>query len=414
MSLHPDVIILGAGIIGVTLALELRLRGEQVLLIDPAQPCEAASRVNAGVVSSSSVLPMAGPGLWRALPRYLSNRDAGLRLHPGDLPAMTPWLRRFLARANRASVEDTARALQGLTAAAPTAHLRLADLSGATGRFRQTGWTKLYRQPLGKAQETETRLMAELSIPVTRLDAAGLRDLEPGLAPVYQGALHYHDAWSVDSPRDVGLSYFRHYRERGGAFLQSPVRGLRREASGWSVITGTGRLNAARLVVAAGAGSAALLRPLGLDLPMVAERGYSAHLSPGEVQISRPMYDTAKAFVMTPMREGIRISTGVELALPGRAPDPQQMAPALREARLALNLPAPKGADPEWRMGMRPSLPDGLPAIGRALTLPDLWVATGHAHIGFSTSAITAQMLAADMAGTAPPVPLARFAPDRF
>ena len=409
---RPDVIIAGAGIIGVTLALELRLRGENVLLLDPAPPCDAASRVNAGVLSPGSVLPMAGPGLWRALPRYLMNRDPGLRLHLADLPAMSGWLRRFLARANVRSVSDTAEALAPLTAAAQSAHERLAQISGALPHFRSTGWTKLYRSPPGAVQEDELRLMERLGVPVTRLSAADLQALEPDLAPVYAGALHYPSAMSVDSPRDVGLSYFRHYQSLGGAFLQASMAQMHREGEAWVLRTGAGEIRTNRVVIAAGAWSAALLRPLGLRLPMVAERGWSAHLPAGQIRLSRPVCDVARGFVMTPMREGIRVSSGVELTLPGRTPDLSQITLALQAAQNVLGIHAP--AITPARSGMRPSLPDALPAIGRVAGPQNLWVATGHGHIGFATSAITAQMIAADMAGETPPVPLARFAPERF
>ncbi|RRH71483.1 NAD(P)/FAD-dependent oxidoreductase [Falsigemmobacter faecalis] len=415
MSPHParpDVIIAGAGIIGVALALELRLRGREVLLIDPAPPCDAASRVNAGVLSPGSVLPLSGPGLWRALPRYLTRRDPGLRFALRDLPGLSPWLIRFLARANARSVTDTAGALAPLTAAASAAHLRLADLSGAGSHFRATGWTKLYRSPPGAAQEGEMRLMERLGIPVHRLSREAVQALEPDLAPVYAGALHYHSALSVDSPQEVGLSYFRQYQRLGGAFLQAALTQLHREGEAWVLRTGAGEIRSKAVVIAAGAWSAALLRPLGLKLPMVAERGWSAHLPQGTLRLSRPVYDVARGFVMTPMREGIRVSSGVELTLPGRAADLSQITAALEGARQVLGITAAATTAP--RSGMRPSLPDGLPAIGRAARLSNLWVATGHAHIGFATSAITAQMIAADMAGETPPVPMARFAPDRF
>ncbi len=328
-----EILVIGAGIVGVSVALALQRQGRQVLLLDAEDPCDAASRVNAGVISTSSVLPLAGPGLWRALPRYLLNRDPGLRLHHGQLPGMAGWLRRFLARANGASVLASAEALAPLTRAAWPAHEALAAEAGVRQHFRQTGWTKLWRGPEGPGHRQEQALMARLGVPVRALDRDGIAELEPGLAPVYHHALHMHQAWSADDPQAVGLGYLRLFQALGGRIRRARVERIAAAAPGWQAVARGETFAAPHLVVAAGAWSTRLLAPLGFRLPMVAERGYSAHLTAPDLRLSRPVIDVARGFVMTPMREGIRVSTGVELAAVDAPPDLSQLRLAVAGAR---------------------------------------------------------------------------------
>ena len=408
----PEILVVGAGIVGVSVALTLQQQGRQVLLLDGADPCDAASRENAAVVSTSSILPLAGPGLWRALPRYLLNRDPSLRLRHAQLPGMAGWIARFLARANAASVLATAHALTPLVRAAWPAHQALATEARVLGHFRQTGWTKLWRVPRGPGHRAELALMQRLGVPVQPLDRAGISALEPGLAPVYDHALHMHQAWSADNPQAVGLGYLARFLALGGQIARAQVGRIAASADGWLAVAQGQVFTAPHLVLAAGAWTPRLLGPLGARLPMVGERGYSAHLTTPGLRLSRPVIDVSRGFVMSPMQEGIRVSTGVELAAIGTPPDLTQLHLAVAAARAVLG--DADTALPDWRSGIRPSCPDGLPAIGAVPRLPGMWLATGHGHIGFATAPVTGAILAAQIAGRAPPVDAGPFDPARF
>ena len=146
---------------------------------------------------------------------------------------------------------------------------------------------------------------------------------------------------------------------------------------------------------------------------MAWERGYHMHYGvPTEKPLQRPIYDTGGAYVLSPMQDGMRLTTGVELAERDAPPNLAQLEMAEKSAGQAFAL-GPR-LDPEPWMGRRPTLPDSRPMIGEAPGHPGLWLAFGHQHIGFTTGPGTAALLAALMLGGPAPINPAPFAPGRF
>lgn len=410
----PPVHIVGAGIIGVSVAAHLIRRGRDVVLIDPAPPGREASFGNAGVISRGSVLPPNGPEIWRALPGYALNRSPALRYDAKALPRLAPWIARFLAGATPRRCAATAAALDGLLKGALAAHEELMELARCGHRLRRTGYLKVFRSDATFHRNAgERATLDRFAIAHTVLDAAGLRALEPHLSAVFRHGVLVGDSASVDDPGAVTSAYADLVCDAGAGLVTARVRGLTAREGGYTLHTDrAGDIAAETVVVAAGAWSGGVLGHLGLRVPLAAERGYHRRFAfAGSHRLARPFHDVEGHYVMTCMDGGVQISTGIELAAVDAPSTDRQLAAAEAMGRTAFAFGPPVA--PPWR-GARPGLPDGRPMIGAVPGRPGLWCAFGHGHIGFTTGPATGRLLAEQMATGQVPDVLAPFAPARY
>ena len=207
-------------------------------------------------------------------------------------------------------------------------------------------------------------------------------------------------------------AYAQMFAGAGGQIRQSDITAIVPESDGWRVVLADGALAARHVVVALGPWSADLLRPLGYSVPMGFERGYHQHFQPTQPRsLLRPIHDLEGGFVLTPMEQGIRLTTGVELTDRDAPSSFAQLDAALPLARGVLEFGEPVGEP--WR-GARPTLPDGLPMIGPAPRHAGLFLALGHQHIGFTTGPATGVAIAAMIAGAPPPFDASAFSPGRY
>jgi D-amino-acid dehydrogenase len=403
------VVVLGGGIVGLCTALALQDRGVAVTLVDRDAPGEMTSSGNTGVLVENPWLGLASPGLWRRLPGLLAGRSPVVRVAPGFALRRPALMARLLAASLRRDALVRTLALHALVRRSQRLHLERIAQAGAGDLLRRTGWLKLFRTPAGMAAHAAERaLWVKTRTAHRTLTPADLAGLEPGLRPGLAGGVLLEDAASVSSPLALSRRYLALFLARGGRVERLAVTALRHDGGPWALHHAGGRLDAGRVVLAAGPWSADLLRPLGLDVPLFWERGYHLHLTPGAGPGPlRPIHDVERGYVMTPQAQGVRVTSGVELAHRDAAPDRRQVDAAAAAARDLAGLGPPVEAEP-W-LGSRPSLPDGLPAIGAAPGLPGLWLNFGHHHIGLSLAPGSAEMLAGLMAAAATP---AATAPD--
>jgi D-amino-acid dehydrogenase len=407
-----DVIVLGGGIIGVSVAYAARQRGLSVVLVDRREPGSETSYGNAGVLSSGSIAPLNKPSLWKALPKYLSNRHPALRFDPAWAVANAPWLLRYLANATPFTTKPRAAALHGLMTASLKLHRQWIVEADAAHRLRETGWLKAWRSDAVDAARAEQALLAEFGIPSELLDRQAISALEPNILPIYKVGLLHSATASVDSPGDVVKSYAQRMVACGGEIRKADIKAIVPDGDDWRVALANGGLQGRHLVVALGPWSAELLRPLGYRVPLAFERGYHQEFTPNASRrLLRPIYDNEGGFLMTPMHQGIRVTTGVELTARDAPSSLAQLDAVVPAARSVVEFGDPVGQP--WR-GARPTLPDSLPMIGPAPRHRGLWLALGHQHIGFTTGPATGAAIAAMIAGAAPPFDAAPFSPGRY
>jgi len=407
-----DVAVLGAGIVGISAGIAARQRGLSVVVIDRREPGSETSYGNAGVLSSGSILPLNQPSLWGALPSYLGNTSAALRWNPMWVMRNLDWVVRFLGNTMPSRTRPRAEALHGLIGASLKLHRDWIVKAGAPQRIRETGWLKAWRSDATETAKREQAFLAEFGIKSELLDRQAISALEPNILPVYTTGLLHTQTASVDSPGAVVKAYAQMLRGLGGEVRQSDIRGIEAKDGGWRVVLGDGVVAARHVVVALGPWSADLLRPLGYRVPLAVERGYHQEFTPNPARtLQRPIHDAEGSFLMSPMENGIRVTSGVELT--------DRDAPS-SFAQLDMVVPMARGvvefgsavAEP-WR-GARPTLPDSLPMIGPAPRHPGLWLAFGNQHIGFTTGPATGAAIAAMIAGDRPSFDASAFAPGRY
>ena len=411
---RTDAIVLGAGVVGVSVALHLVKRGMAVALIDRGGVGEQTSYGNAGVIEGSTILPPAFPASLVGLARVALKRASDANYHLSFLPQVAPWLLAFRAASRPKRIIETARLNRPLFAAAVPEHKLLMQEAGATRYLRETGWLKIYRSARALAALTpEFELAREFGLPLTALDPAGVQTLEPWLQPVFAHGVFWPKAASVSDPLAVTRAYAARFEALGGITLTGDARTLHRSGRGWRVETDQGGLDAPAVVVALGSWAPDLLEPLGLKLPMVVKRGYHRHFrGQGNATLSRPVVDVEPGCLITPMDQGIRLTTGAEFAARDAAPTPVQFDRLMPKVRPLF--PLGERADDKTWMGSRPCFPDSRPVIGRAPGLGGLWLAMGHAHWGLTLGPATGRLIAEMMAGETPFCDPAPYRAERF
>jgi D-amino-acid dehydrogenase len=259
----------------------------------------------------------------------------------------------------------------------------------------------------------ELNLADELGIPYRALDPKEMLELEPALKPAFERALYWPGAASVSNPLAVTKAYANRYEALGGVTLVGDARSLHRNGSGWRVDTAQGAIDAQQAIVSLGPWAPDLLEPMGIHLPLGIKRGYHRHFQlAGTVPMNRPVVDPDNGYCVTPMQQGIRLTTGAEFAERDAAPTPVQFDRLMPKAREVYPL-GERTDDKTW-LGKRPCFPDSRPVIGPAPGQKDLWLAFGHAHWGLTLGPATGRLVAELVTGATPFCDPAPYAAQRF
>ena len=410
-----DAVVLGAGIVGVSVALHLQTRGRAVVLLDRRGVAEETSFGNAGLIQREGVYPYGFPHDFGALFRYGLNRTIDAHYHFTALADLAPFLWKYWRHSGRERHAQIARDYARLIEHCVTEHDALAREAGATELLQRKGWMRVFRtereRDLRFAEAAAWR--AEFGINFSELNGKELQDKEPYLAPVLVGALHWTDPVSVTDPQGLALAYLKLFESRGGRFLQGNAISLREEGDGWSVRTAQGPLQAGSAVVALGPWADVVTRALGYDLPLAVKRGYHMHYrAAGKATLNHPVLDTERGYMLAPMQRGVRLTTGAEFALRDAIRTPVQLGRAEPLARELF--PLGERLDNEPWMGARPCTPDMMPIIGKAPRHAKLWFAFGHAHHGLTLGPVTGRLIGEMITGETPFIDPAPYRPERF
>jgi D-amino-acid dehydrogenase len=411
---RTDVMVLGAGIVGTSVALHLAKRGLSVALVERASVGEQTSYGNAGIIEGNTIFPPAFPSDVGALARIALKRASQANYHLSFLPRVMPWLLAFREASQPERLVETARLIRPLFSRAVAEHEALMAESGATRYLRKTGWLKVYRGDKSFAGLTrEFDLAAKFGLPLQALDTAGAQTLEPSLNPVFAHAVFWPEAASVSNPLAVTRAYAARFTALGGVMLSGDALSLHRASNYWRVDTGEGALDSGQCVVALGPWAPDLLSRLGMNLPLAVKRGYHRHFrAEGNASLARPVLDADVGYLMTPMEQGIRITTGAEFAARDAPPTPVQFSRITPRARELF--PLGESTDGKTWLGSRPCFPDSRPVIGRAPGHAGLWLAIGHAHWGLTLGPATGRMISEMIVGEQPFCDPAPYRAERF
>lgn len=413
-----EIIVLGAGMVGVCTALALQQRGHAVILIDRTRPGRETSYGNAGIIQREAVRPYAFPRDIVTLARIATGISNDAHYHLHALQGVAPQLFRYWAASAPRRYADVVTAYSHLIEHCLVEHAAWIAPAGATDLIRKTGWLQVYRS--GPAFDTAaaqaTELAREHGLACGVLDSAALAVAQPVLKKAMAGAVHWQDPWAVQDPGELVARYARLFLERGGRFAIGDAMTLRADGAGWAVDTGTAGeprapVRGEHAVVALGPWADVLTRRLGYRLPLFVKRGYHRHYT-GESMPSMPMLDVERGALLAPMARGLRITTGAEFARQDAPATPVQLRRAEKSAREIVVLGQPVEALP-W-LGSRPCTADMLPVLGAAPRHPGLWFNFGHAHQGFTLGPVTGRLLAELISGEMPFVDPTPYLAQRF
>lgn len=405
-------IVLGAGMVGVSTALELQDRGWSVALVDRKSPGGETSFGNAGVIQSEAVEPYAMPRDALALIQIALRQRGDIRYSFSSLLPHAGVLLRYWWYSSPSLHSRISRHYSALISRAALAHDRLISKANAERLVRRDGYRVLYRSKVAfeVAQRSAERLKRTYGVNYDVLDAGALLRAEPALLHAGVGAIHWNEPYSIRDPGDLVSAYVELFRRRGGDVLLGDANTLRESRHGWSVESSAGLVEASVAVICLGPWSPELLRKFGVRVRMIAKRGYHRHFA-GAGLLRAPLMDAENGYVLAPMACGMRITTGAHLAGQGVPTDLTQLSKAESAARSLIPIENPIGEE-AW-FGTRPCLPEMLPMIGRVVGYENLWVNIGHGHQGFTLGPITAEILVQAIEGEAPSINLEPFAVDR-
>lgn len=410
-----EILVLGAGMVGVCVAWHLQQRGHQVTLIDRREPGHETSFGNAGLIQREAVRPYAFPRDLATLLRVLPNHAIDIRYQlDGMLQSAQPlfnyWRNSAPERYRLIVPEYAALICQSLDT-----HAEMIAAAGAEHLIRKEGYLKVFRT--AEALEAE-RLLAEqdaarFDVEYRLLDARALAEREPDLAFDLAGAIHWTQPWNALSPGGLVAAYAESFRAAGGRLVQAELQTLSRQRPGWQAQTEGETLHAEQVVLALGPWSAQWLAAQGITVPLFVKRGYHMHYAarPG-AELKHWLMDAETGYLLAPMKAGIRLTTGAELALQSDQPHYQQLEAAEAVARTFF--PLGERLDPSPWLGARPCLPDMKPIIGPARKLPGLWLAFGHGHQGFTLGPATGKLLSQMMDGETPDIDMRPYRLERF
>ena len=406
-----DVLVLGAGMVGVGAALHLQKLGRDVILVDRHENAgEETSYGNAGLIESASVFPYMFPRDLGQILQYALNRSPQTYYRWSELPDFLPWLVRYYLASSPARAMHSAMAELPLIQRSLVEHERLIAEAGVPELLRRSGWIKLFRSEtsLNKASRDAERA-GQYGVPTEILDSQAIAAREPALSGNFAGAVYFPTPGFIADPGALARAYAALFVRKGGRFVVADARTLTQEAERWRVNGATAR----EAVVALGPWSDQIFRPLGYAIPLGIKRGYHLHLKPaGNAVLNHPVLDSDLGYLLAPMNQGIRLTTGVEFARRDAPPRPIQLEQALPRARALFPLGEAIESKP-W-MGSRPCLPDMLPVIGQAPRHPGLWFDFGHQHHGLTLGPVTGRLLAEMMTGATPFADPSPFAVSRF
>ncbi len=406
------VAVVGAGVVGLSAALYLQRDGHRVTVIDPREPGSGTSYGNAGGLVFTSCAQLAMPGLLGRVPKMLSNPLGPVTLRWRHLPRIAPWLLRLALAGRPARAEAISRALSALNAGAADAWRDLARQSGAETLLREVGWLKVYESDAALAATAfERELMTRRGRRFELLNADELRQLEPGLAPIFRHGFFQPDAAFCANPAAATGCFTADFLSRGGRIVRDEVTGFELSARPRRVVTLAGAVETEAIVLSAGAWSRGLARQLGVKVHLDTERGYHLMLPPAEPGLRRPVVNGEEHFVLCPMETGLRLTSQIEFAGLAAPPDYRRIRGLLPRAKRML--PGLRPEEQSAWLGFRPSLPDSLPVIGLSPRHGDVVLAFGHGHLGLTQGPVTGRIVADLLSGRDPGLDLACYRPGR-
>lgn len=391
---QQDVIVLGAGIVGVSAALHLQARGRSVVLLDRSEPGQGTSFGNAGLIERSSVIPYSFPQGFGALLRYGLNRRSDVRYDPFYVSQIARWLFQYWRESSPERLKIATNAMLPLIEASVREHDVLIAQAGCEKLVRSQGWIEVFRnKPAFNAAVQRLPQLQAYNLAYDVLDSSALKQKEATLGAV-SGGIHWLDPKTIVNPGGLVQAYADLFCQNGGTFVHGDAASLVESENGWQVTTEHGPISTREVVVALGPQSGLIFQKFGYAIPLGIKRGHHMHFEMQDgARLGHTVVDEEAGYVLAPMVQGVRLSTGIEFASPDAPANFIQLKRAEKVARRLLPQLGNAVETTPW-LGLRPCLPDMRPVIGPAPRHKGLWFDFGHAHHGLTLGPASGRLLA--------------------
>ena len=359
-------------------------------------------------------MPQSMPGNWKNIPKWLFDPEGPVSVHAKYMPKFLPWAIKFLRAANETGLPAIGDAMSALNRPNVDLYRRHLDGTGSEHLVADSLYVHVFRDAsAADLNKLAWRMRSERGTPMEAVNEGELQELEPALGPDYKAAILLKDQARALDPGAIGRVLFEKAMAMGAKFRQANIQGIVTAAEGgWNADTDVGLVHGDKLVLAAGAWSAQLLVPLGIKVPLEAERGYHLIFREPGVKLNNSIMEHDGKFVASSMADGVRTAGTAEFAGVNAAPDYRRarvLAPLTKQLLPGLNTTDTV----EW-MGRRPSFPDSLPCLGELPGYPGLIAAFGHSHYGFGMAPQTGRVIAEIVTGAAPNIDMTPYRIDRF
>jgi len=404
--------IVGAGIQGICIGLQLLKKNIPVTIFDKQDPARMASYGNAGHFSPYAVLQFNRPDILVNIPKMLFSSYGPLALRWNYVPKMIPWFFNFVKNCNKKSMLHTAKYMHQILDLSLDAYDELFKEIDITNLVERKGILYGWTNENLKSRKLEMKVRADLGVKQTAVSKAEISDLEPNLQPIFDSGVLFDYAWHARDPYQIAKRLFDLYIKKGGKFIKENVNEIKQTSPQETLIkTESKEYIFEKSVIACGAFSKKLTDQLGENIPLETERGYHVHFKDMDHLLSRAVINLDRGFGLTPMNQGMRAVGTVELGGLSNPPSKKRIDYIIRCAKELL--PELDKHEDEW-LGFRPTLPDFLPVIGPSQKNKNIVYAFGHHHLGWTLGAITGKVVSGIVAEENTNLNLAPYNSSRF
>ena len=404
--------IVGAGIQGVCIGLQLIKKGIPTTIFDKYDPGSMASYGNAGHFSPYAVLQFNRPDVLYDVPKMLFSSNGPLALKWNYVPKMIPWFYRYLKSCNKKSMMHTAKYMHQILDLSLDAYEDIFKEIDMTNLIERKGIIYIWTNKNLKSRNLEIKIRNELGIKQKHLTKDEVLDLEPNLNPIFDAGVIYDYSYHARDPQGILKKIFQLYKNLGGKFIKSEVKNIEQvSVKETEILTESNKYKFEKTVLASGAFSKKFTDQLGEKIPLDTERGYHVHFKNMDHLLKRPVIFLDRGFGMTPMNQGLRAVGTVELGGLKNPPSKKRIEYVIKCAKELL--PQLQQHEDEW-LGFRPTLPDFLPIIGPSLKNKNIIYAFGHHHLGWTLGAVTGKIVSGIVAEEKTNLDLSPYSSKRF
>ncbi|MDQ8953367.1 FAD-binding oxidoreductase [Acinetobacter rudis] len=410
-----DVLVLGAGMVGVSCALHLQQKGKSVALFDKGLPGEETSFGNAGIIQREAIEPYGFPRDFSTIFQTAFNSRLDVRYHFSALTSLIKPLATYYHNSSQKFYPKICKEYESIIARSIETHIPFIEQANVEHLVNNQGFMEVYRTQ--KALDTSVKAAERLQQHGVHHNVLNVKQIqmeEPALRENFVGAIHWTDPISIRNPGGLVKAYAKLFEQRGGHFYQGNALDLQQSATAeWEILDiKSDMIQAKEVIIALGPWSTSLTKRFGYTPPLFVKRGYHMHFSnSGSVPLNKTVLDAERGYLVAPMEQGLRLATGAELAHLDAPSTPNQLDDAEQIARNVF--PLGKRLDAEAWKGARPCMPDMKPVIGALPHTKGLWCAFGHGHQGFTLGPATGELLADIMVGDQPKIDPLPFSPSR-